>query len=297
VRRRTFIGGAAAALLMGACRHVRPRPTPASLTLPPIGMGTYTFGDDPARRADEIAALRLGLELGTTHIDTAEMYGDGRAESLVGEAIVGRRARAVLASKVRPERASYEGTLVACRESLRRLGTDHLDLYLLHSRPNRFPLEETLRAFAELRRRGWVRAIGVSNFDTLAELDEAQRLLGDVPLVCDQVQYHLGARWAERVLLPACQARGLVLVGYSPFARLPEDGPGRAVLDEIAAAHVATVHRVVLAFLLRGGIRQIPRAARPEHVRDNAAARSLRLSPDELARLEAAFPAQPTSSE
>jgi diketogulonate reductase-like aldo/keto reductase len=259
--------------------------------VPLIGMGTYTLGDDPARRRQEIAALRVGLELGLRHIDTAEMYGDGRAESLIGEALAGgRRGQAFLCTKVRPDRASAAGTIASLDESLARLRTDHVDLFLLHNLPTRYPLEETMHALRTALRAGKARAIGVSNFETLPELDRAAAPLDGVALSCDQVKYGLRTRRAERALSAGCRARGIALVGYQPFDGLPAEGTERARLDALAATRGVTVHQLVLAYLCRDGVFQIPRAARVEHVRDNAAALRLRLAASEVAEIDALFP-------
>ncbi len=289
-RRALLVGGAG--LLAAGCAPSSPRRTADLLRAAPrIGMGTYTLGDDPARRAEEIAALRLGLELGIGHVDTAEMYGDGRAEALVGEALAGRRG-AFITTKLHPDRASHDGTLAAARASARRLRVAAIDLYLLHMPPTRHPLDETLRAFARLVAEGTVRLVGVSNFEAPAQLAEAQRALGAVPLACDQVKHTLRDRHAERALGGWCAPRGVALVGYTPFDGFPEDpaDPARAALDEIAARHEATARQVALAFLVHRGVRAIPRASRLEHVRENAGALALRLDAAELGRLEAALP-------
>jgi diketogulonate reductase-like aldo/keto reductase len=289
ISRRSVLAGGLG--LLGACGstllpHARRQRMP---TLPTVGMGTYTLGDDPARRSEELAAVRTGIELGLRFIDTAEMYGDGRSESLVGEAIRGRKA--FVCTKVRPDRASYEGTLAACAESRRRLGVDQIDLYLLHLPPTRYSLEETMRAFDELVRRRWVKAIGVSNFETAAEV-EAARGKTDRAIACDQVKYGLRTRRAERALASYCREQRVALVGYMPFDGFPEEGqPERVVLEDIARAQGASAHQVALAFLARDGIVQIPRASSVAHVRDNAAALRLRLTPAEVAQIDRAFPA------
>lgn len=263
------------------------------VAVPVIGQGTWNIEGrrDQERRAVE--ALRLGLDLGMTHIDTAEMYGSGRAESLVARAIAGRRASVFLVSKVLPSNASYEGTFEACERSLARLETDYLDLYLLHWR-GRHPLRETMRAMEALVAQGKVRYVGVSNFD-VADLKEAQAALTSVRLACNQVLYHLGDRGIERKVIPYCQSQGIAVVGYSPFGQsaFPSArSPGTRLLAEVGARHGKTARQVALAFLSRqAGVFTIPKASNPAHVEENAAAASLALSADDLAAIDRAFPA------
>jgi diketogulonate reductase-like aldo/keto reductase len=255
-------------------------------SIPVFGQGTWRMeGDD---RAGCVAALKRGFDLGLTHIDTAELYGRGVVEDLVGEAIAGRRDEVFLVSKVLPENASYEGTQQACERSLRRLKTDRLDCYLLHW-AGRHPLADTLKAFAELEQAGKIRAFGVSNFDE-RELADAVRLAGPGKIACNQVLYHLGERAIEHAVLPACEAEGIAVVGYSPFGsgRFPVRAP---VLTEIAARHGATARQVALAFLTRKpSLFAIPKASHAAHVEDNAGAARLQLTPADLVALEAAFP-------
>lgn len=260
---------------------------PTGVEVPVVGQGTWQMGRDRAR---DVAALRRGLELGLTHVDTAELY--GAAESVAGQAIAGRRDRVFLVSKVLPSNASYAGTIAACERSLDALGTDHLDLYLLHW-PGSHPLGETMRALEELVARGKVRALGVSNFDT-AELKAAREALTREPLACNQVYYDLEHRGIEVELLPYCQAHGIALVGYSPFGSgaFPDVERGNAALLRVAEAHDATPAQVVLAFLTREPHTfTIPKASSLEHVEDNAGALELRLTPEDVARIDAAFPA------
>ena len=196
-----------------------PRPFgPTGVPVAVIGQGTWRMGERPERRRDEVAALRLGIELGMTHIDTAEMYGDGGAERVVGEAVAGQRDRVFLASKVLPSNASHAGTIRACEASLRRLRTDHLDLYLLHWWSERHPVEETMRAMAELVKRGLVPLAGVSNFE-VNQLRRAQTALGELPLACNQVLYHLRDRAIEEDVLPYGERERIAVVGYTPLAR------------------------------------------------------------------------------
>jgi diketogulonate reductase-like aldo/keto reductase len=259
--------------------------------VPAIGQGTWNMERDD--RAEAIAALRRGIDLELTHIDTAELYGSGEVEKLVGEAIAGRRDRVFLVSKVVPEHASYEGTLRACESSLRRLRTDRLDCYLLHW-PGSLPLSETIRAFEHLERDGKIRSWGVSNFD-VGDLQEAESIAGPDRVACDQVLYHLGSRGVERAVLPWCARQGVALVAYSPFGagRFPSpSSAGGRVLAEVARARGATPHQVALAFLLREpGVLVIPKAARVAHVEDIAGAGDLALAAEEIRRIDAAFPA------
>jgi diketogulonate reductase-like aldo/keto reductase len=262
---------------------------PTGVQVPVVGQGTWKMeGDD---RQSAIAAIRYGLDCGLTHVDTAELYGDGRVEEMVGEAIAGRRAEVFLASKVLPSNASRRSTVAACERSLARLGTDHLDLYLLHW-PGRYPLADTIAAFEELVAAGKIRAWGVSNFDE-RELAEALRLGGRGRLACNQVLYHLEERAIEHAVLPFCEAEGIAVVAYSPLGagRFPRPrSRGGRVLGEIAAAHGVSPHAVALAFLLRSpSLFAIPKAARPEHVASNAAAGDLALSAEEIRRLDEAF--------
>jgi diketogulonate reductase-like aldo/keto reductase len=255
-----------------------------------VGQGTWNL--DEAPRTDAVAALRRGLDLGATHIDTAEMYGSGAAEELVGEAISGRRDEVFLVSKVLPHNASRQGTLAACERSLARLRTDRLDCYLLHWRGSH-PLAETVAAFEELRRAGKILSWGVSNFD-VDDLDELAAAAGSARPACNQVLYHLKERAIEHAVLPWCEANGVAVTAYSPFGQTDFPAPGSAggrVLAGVAAAHGATPRQAALAFLTRArSVFAIPKASTPEHVAENAAAGDLRLAPDEVAAIEAAFP-------
>ncbi|MEJ1159348.1 aldo/keto reductase [Prosthecomicrobium sp. N25] len=252
-----------------------------------IGQGTWKL-DDTDRRAG-VAALRRGLDLGMTHIDTAEMYGD--AELFVGEAIQGRRDEVFLVTKVLPQNASRAGTKAACERSLRRLGTDRIDCYLLHWR-GRVPLEETIAAFEDLVRDGRILSWGVSNFDE-EDLAEALAIAGPGRIACNQVLYHLQERAIEHAVVPWCEANGVAVTAYTPFGQpFPAPtSPGGRVLAEIAAARGATARQVALAFLTRrASVFAIPKAARLAHAEDNAAAGDLVLGADEIARIDAAFP-------
>lgn len=257
-----------------------------------IGHGTWRL--DEADRASAVSTLRRGLDLGMDHIDTAEMYGN--AEAIVGEAISGRREEVFLVSKVLPGNASRTGVQAACERSLRRLATDHLDVYLLHWRGD-IPLAETIRGFEELRATGKILHWGVSNFDTgdLDDLADVMAGAGDLGgPVCNQVLYHLQECAIEHEVLPWCEAANLAVVAYSPFGhgRFPRpDSPAGQLLARIAAAHGATPRQVALAFLTRRPpLFAVPKAASAPHGAENAVAGDLSLSPDEIALIDRAFP-------
>jgi len=263
---------------------------PAGVDVPVIGQGTWYL--ELAEEPDAVAALEAGMDAGLTHVDTAELYGSGRVERIVGRAIRARREDVFLVSKVLPSNASYAGTLAACERSLERLQTDHLDVYLLHWR-GRTPLAETFRAFEELEAAGKIRAYGVSNFD-VEDLEEAVAVAGEGRIACNQVLYHLHERTIEHAVLPWCRERGIAVVAYSPLGsgRFPEPrSSGGKVLARIAAARDASPHQVALAFLVQqGGVFAIPKAATVEHVLDNAAAAELELDGEEMRAIDAAFP-------
>lgn len=256
-----------------------------------IGQGTWLIDDADRDRA--IAALRRGLDLGMTHIDTAEMYGSGAAEGVVGDAISGRRDEAYLVSKVLPGNASRTGTIAACERSLAQLKTDRLDCYLLHWRGH-YPLEETIAGFEQLQRDGKILSWGVSNFD-VPDLEQVRTIAGAGHPACNQVLYHLGERAIEHAVIPWCEEHGVAVAAYSPFGhRGGFPGlrtPGYRVLAEIAEAHEATPRQVALQFLVRRkSVFAIPKAASPEHAAENAGAGVLTLSAAELGRIDAAFP-------
>jgi diketogulonate reductase-like aldo/keto reductase len=261
--------------------------------VPGIGQGTWYL--ERARKPDAVKALRRGMDLGLRHIDTAEMYGSGAAEELVGAALQGRRDDVFLVSKVLPSNASRKGTVNACEQSLRRLGTDRLDCYLLHWRGS-YPLADTFAAFDDLLREGKIRSFGVSNFDT-DDLEEALALLGPGKLACNQVLYHLKERAIEHAVLPWCERHNVAVVAYSPFGHNEFPAPhskGGEVLARIAAAHGATSRQVALAFLThRPSVLAIPKAATLAHIEDNAGTEKLTLTTDDLAHLDAAFPRGP----
>jgi diketogulonate reductase-like aldo/keto reductase len=256
-----------------------------------IGQGSWYIARGDRTRA--ITALRRGLDLGMNHIDTAEMY-DG-AESLIGEAIAGRRDEAFLVSKVLPSNASRERTRRACEKSLAKLKTDHLDCYLLHWR-GEHPLAETFEALAALKQEGKILSYGVSNFDA-EDLREALAITGKGKIVCNQVLYHLQQRAIEHEVIPFCEQQGIAVVAYSPFGQDNFPAPSSAggkVLGEIGAKHRASPRQVALAFLTRQkSVFPIPKAGSPEHAEDNAAAGRLKLSDDEIAKIDRAFPRGP----
>ncbi|MEK0082737.1 aldo/keto reductase [Benzoatithermus flavus] len=255
--------------------------------VPVLGQGTWFMGESPAERAAEVRALCHGLDLGMTLIDTAEMYGEGGAEEVVGEAIRGRREEVFLVSKVYPHNASRTGAIAACERSLKRLGTDRIDLYLLHWR-GRHPLAETVAAFERLKRDGKIRHWGMSNLDA-DELEELWAVPDGSSCAADQVLYNLARRGIEWDLLPWCRERGVPVMAYSPIeqARLPTDG----ILAEIGRCHGRSAFQVALAWVLsRPGVIAIPKASRIEHVTANRAALDLVLRPEDLAALDRAFP-------
>jgi diketogulonate reductase-like aldo/keto reductase len=253
-----------------------------------IGQGTWYI--DQGDRSSAVSALRAGLDAGMSHIDTAEMYGD--AELVIAEAIAGRRDEVFLVSKVLPSNASRKGTIVACERSLKRLGTDRLDCYLLHWR-GQVPLAETVAAFEELKAAGKIASWGVSNFD-VDDLNELSKLAGKGAIACNQVLYHLQERAIEYRVIPWCESHGVAVVAYSPFGHndFPSvRSPGGKVLQQIAEAHHATPRQVALAFLIRQPtVFAIPKASSAAHAADNAAASALTLGAAELADIENAFP-------
>jgi diketogulonate reductase-like aldo/keto reductase len=255
--------------------------------VPALGLGTWHLGDDPSRRPSETAALRLGLDLGMNLVDTAEMYGNGASEELVGEALADRRDDAYLVDKVLPSNATRRGTVLACERSLRRLDTDRLDLYLLHWRGS-VPLTETVAGFTDLMEDGRIRSWGVSNFD-LSDMLELVSVPKGAGVVANQVLYNLTRRGIEWDLLPWCRRNGIVVMAYSPI----EQGRllGDPVLARIAARHEATPAQIALAWLIgQEGVVAIPQAGTPKHVREDRAAAEVRLTEQDLAEIDRAFP-------
>lgn len=267
--------------------EIRTTTLPSGEAVPVLGQGTWKMGEDRRRRADEVAALRLGLDLGITLVDTAEMYAGGGAEEVVAEAIAGRRDEIFLVSKVLPTNASRAGVQRACENSLKRLATDRIDLYLLHW-PGSVPLSETIEAFEALKAAGKIRHWGVSNFDT-DEMEELVGLSSGANVQTNQILYNLTRRGPEFDLAPWSQRRGIPLMAYSPV----EQGAlaRNARLDAVAARHNATAAQIALAWVTaQKGVIAIPKASRQDHVRQNAAALDIALTPEDFADLDRAFP-------
>ncbi len=264
---------------------------PGGEAVPALGLGTWHMGERGADRRSEAEALRCGIDLGMTLIDTAEMYASGGSEEVVADAIRGRRDEVFLVSKVLPFNASRNGTIEACEASLSRLEVETIDLYLLHW-PGSYPLEDTLAGFDDLKRAGKIRYWGVSNFDT-SEMQELTAVAGGGECATNQILYNLDRRGVEFDLLPWCDARSIPVMAYSPL----EQGriAGNRALAEVAARHGVTETQVALAWVLdRDGVIAIPKASRLDHVRQNRAALDIRLTPEDRRALDAAFPA-PTS--
>lgn len=258
--------------------------------VPKVGLGTWYLESSDSRTA--IAAVRTALDLGLSHVDTAELYGSGQAESLVGQAIEGRRDEVFLVSKIIPSNASRQGTIKHCEQTLRRLRTDHLDCYLLHW-PGSHPLQDTIAALEALVQSGKTRAWGVSNFDE-DELQSALEIAGPGRIACNQVLYHLEERSIEHAVVPWCEANDVAVVGYTPYGQhrqFPPRGPGGAALSEVAQRLGATARQVALAFLTRrSSLFAIPKSTNPEHLRENAGGARLELSAADIAAIERAFP-------
>jgi diketogulonate reductase-like aldo/keto reductase len=272
---------------MGDLLMIRSLSLPSGRSMPVLGQGTWGMGERAARRAAEVAALRRGLELGLTLIDTAEMYGEGGAEEVVAEAVAGRRESVFLVSKVYPHNASANGTIAACERSLRRLRTDRLDLYLLHWRGAN-PLAETVAAFERLRRDGKIRHWGVSNLDR-EDMEELVAAPGGAACATNQILYNLSRRGPEWDLLPWCRERRIPVMAYSPIeqGRLRTTG----VLAEIGREIGRTPYQVALAWLLaQPGVLTIPKASRLDHVEANAQALDVALTSEQLALIDREFP-------
>ncbi len=269
---------------------------PLDVEIPVVGLGSWAL--EKGDRDVAIRAVRRAIDRGMTHIDTAETYGNGAVEELLGEAIAGYRAEVFLASKVHPEHATYAGTLLACEKSLKRLRTDRLDLYMLHWRGSR-PLEEPFRAFEELEREGKIRAWGVSNFDVV-DLEEAIGLVGERKIACNQILYNLAERDAEHLLTYFCERKSIALVAYTPLggAEFPIAGSWRGdVLAGIAQAHGATPRAVALAWTIRrANTFTIPKTGDPAHVDELARAGDLVLRASDLSLLDETFPLGPPKS-
>ncbi|NRP86025.1 aldo/keto reductase [Rhizobium lusitanum] len=260
---------------------------PSGVTVPALGQGTWNMGDNAAQARDEIASLKIGLDLGMTLIDTAEMYADGGSEEIVGKAIEGRRDEVFLVSKIYPANASLRGAVEACERSLKRLKTDRIDLYLLHWRGNH-PLAETVEAFEHLKAVGKIEAWGVSNFD-VADMDELLGVPNGGNVAANQVLYNLARRGIEYDLLPWCQERSIPIMAYSPIEQ------GRLThhpdLIRIAKTYQATPAQITLAFLLdRDGVIAIPKSSNPQRIEENRGSVDLDITDEDWAVLDAAFP-------
>lgn len=259
---------------------------PSKRSIPLLGQGAWNMGEDPSKRDEEIAAIRLGLDLGMSLIDTAEIYGNGNSEKLIAEAIDKRRKEVFLVSKVMPENATFQGTIKACEGSLKRLKTDYLDLYLLHWRGS-FPLKETFQAFNHLKKEGKILEYGVSNFD-VSDLEDAKKAGGN-EIAINQVLYNLVHRGIEHQLLPWSQKHHIPIMAYSPI----EQGKllDHPVLKKIGGRHSATPSQIALAWiLLKEGVMAIPKAGNPAHIKENHAALKIKLTSEDLADLDEAFP-------
>ena len=266
--------------------------------MPVLGQGTWGMGEKRSAFDGEVAALKLGLDLGITLIDTAEMYGEGGAEMVIAEAVKGWRDEVFLVSKVYPHNASHRGAIAACEKSLKRLKTDRLDAYLLHWRGT-IPLAETLEAFQSLKQAGKILDYGVSNFDVkdmldVKDLEDAAALHGGDAVAANQVLYNPLNRGIEFDLLPWCNTRSIPVMAYSPFVSAPPALTrllGNATLKAVAARHSATPGQIALAWLLhQPGVVAIPKAVQPAHIRQNRAAYDLTLTAEDIADLNAAFP-------
>lgn len=263
---------------------------PGGETVLALGQGTWYMGERRADAAREADALRLGIDLGVTLIDTAEMYANGGAETVVAQAIAGQRDKVFIVSKVLPSNASRAGTIAACERSLKRLGTDCIDLYLLHWRGGH-PLAETVAAFDTLRSAGKIRYWGVSNLDT-DDMEELAGVPGGGACASNQVLYHVGSRGIEYDLLPWCEQHGIPVMAYSPLGHDVHRLLRSSALQDVAKRHGVTPAQVAIAWTMRGGhVISIPKAADPDHVRQNAAAADLVLTPADIAAIDAAHPA------
>ncbi|PWU00207.1 MAG: oxidoreductase [Candidatus Melainabacteria bacterium] len=263
---------------------------PDQVKVAAIGQGTWQIAESGKAREKAKQAIRRGIDLGMVHIDTAEMYTG--AEELLAEAIKDLpRQQLFIVSKVLPSNASFAGTIQACEHSLKRLGTDYLDCFLLHWRGS-LPLEDTMRALEELVKTGKIRSLGVSNFD-VKDLEEAMRYLKKERIVCNQVLYNLGERGIERRLIPFCKKEKISIVGYSPFGKIPPPSSGQGqALQQIAAKHKATIRQIILAFTIRDqALFGIPKSSVASHTEENAAAHKVKLDQDDIAAIDKAFPA------
>jgi len=266
---------------------LRTATTRTGAVMPVLGQGTFRMGQNPIRRSQEVAALRCGIDLGLTLIDTAEMYASGNAEKVVAEAIDGRRDEVFLVTKVLPGNATQRGARHACEASLKRLGTDYIDMFLLHW-PSSHPLEGTLEAFEGLREEGKILHFGVSNFD-IDDISAADQLPLGSALACNQVLYNLSRREPEWALIDWCRERDVVFMAYTPLERMRLVGD--AALERVARRHRVSSAQIAIAWTMRmPGVVTIPKAATVDHVHENVAAAEIKLSVEDLAELDAAFP-------
>lgn len=259
---------------------------PSGKEIPILGQGTWRMGEKASQKEAEIAALQLGIDLGMTLIDTAEMYGEGGAEKIVAEAISGRREEVYLVSKFYPYNASYDGLISACDRSLARLKTDYLDLYLLHWRGS-IPLSETLQGLQHLKQAGKILDYGVSNFDT-DDMEEAMSLPGGKEIVTNQVLYNLMRRGIEWDLLPWCREHQIPIMAYSPVEQ--RAFVDNSQLQDIAAKYNASTTQIALSWLLhRDNVISIPKATNPQHIKENRAAMEIKLTAEDLQQLDRSF--------
>ena len=271
---------------------VRTTLLPSGRPIPVLGQGTWRMGEDSPRRRSEVAAIRIGLDLGMSLVDTAEMYGEGGAEEVAGEAIADRRDEVFIVTKVYPHNATRRGAIAACERSLQRLKTDHIELYLLHWRGD-VRLADTVDAFQQLKQQGKIVDYGVSNFD-VDDMEEASALQGGDEIAANQVLYSLAHRGIEFDLLPWCRERGVPIMAYSPLGI--DRAEQKRMLDHksvisIAARHNATPAQIALAWILRHpDLIVIPKASSPEHIRENRAAHDIKLTDSDLQELDHAFP-------
>lgn len=268
--------------------------------IPVIGQGTWKFGERVHTEKEEVEALRYGLAKGLTLIDTAEEYGSGGAERVVAQAIDGIRNKVILVSKVSSKNCSYSGVIQAAERSLERLKTDYIDIYLQHWPSQDYEVAETMEAMAALVKQGLIKYVGVSNF-SIELLQEAQKWLGSIPLVCNQVGYHLNDRRIEQHLLPYCKKNGITVMGYSPFGYAPQvfgmlgfpkvGTEGRHLLEELGVKYGKTAHQIALNWVLRqDGIVSIPKAVNTKHIEDNIQAIGWELDPEDLDQIDRVFP-------
>ena len=268
---------------MTAIRTIR---LPSGSEVPVLGQGTWYMGEDARKRSEEAAALKLGIDLGMSLIDTAEMYAQGGAEEVVGQALEGRRDSVFLVSKVLPSNASKSGTIKACEQSLRRLQTDFIDLYLLHWRGG-YALEDTIAAFESLIESGKIRSWGVSNFD-VDDMEELHSLGGGDAVCVNQILYNLKRRSPEVELIPWCVSKNIPLMAYSPI----EQGRllNHPALAEIAQEMETTAAAIALAWVLaQNGVIAIPKSGNPKHIHENRKAADIQLTPAQIDRLNQAF--------